>query len=145
MSERPGNTGTYSLPPLVTRLPQPRGLGRGMIDSQFARFVVTKPADVVVAARKARILAALADVEKMRRTRFGKAVTEACRSVLAFGGRPEVAFGLVELESFDGQTSVEVTVEWMNSADSQVEHPRLQVVPAANGTAVDLSITRRSV
>ncbi|MFT5327638.1 MAG: two-component system sensor histidine kinase/response regulator, partial [Planctomycetaceae bacterium] len=116
MLDHPGNPGTASssLPPVI--LPRRSHQVRRMSDSLLSSFVVTKPADVIVAARKARILASLANLEKTRRTRLSKAVTETCRGVLSFGGVARVTFGIADS---NGQASVEITVVWQATDDTK--------------------------
>ncbi|NQV26147.1 MAG: response regulator [Rhodopirellula sp.] len=81
-----------------------------MSELQLASFLVTKSADVTVAARKARMLAAFADIENGRRIRLGKALTETCRSILSFGGTASIEFGLI---TPNGQTTVEISIQWL--------------------------------
>jgi two-component system sensor histidine kinase/response regulator len=88
-----------------------------MSESQLARFHVAKSADVSVAARKSRMLAALADIERARRTRLSRAVTEICRTILTFGGTADVNFAVT---SSDGQSRVEVSVEWTKADGSEI-------------------------
>lgn len=83
-----------------------------MSEAVLAEFPILKPVDVTVAARKARVLAALANIERARRTRFGKAVTEACRGITAVGGTPLVRY---QVGDSDTRPTVEVVVTWMES------------------------------
>ena len=99
-------------------IPRRKGMVRRMSESQLASLLVIRPADVTIAARKARILAALADVEKSRRSRFGKATAEVCRSILSFGGIASVEFGTVSPE---GQPAIQATIRWQVADDSPIE------------------------
>jgi len=118
MSDHPGKSGPASIFLTPSLLPRRSYQVRRMSDSLLSSFVVTKPVDVPVAARKARILAALANLEKPRRTRLGKAVTETCRSILSSGGNASVTYGIADS---DGQAILEITVVWQVTSDTENE------------------------
>lgn len=104
-----------------------------MSEAVLAEFSVRKPADVTVAARKARVLAALADIDRPRRVRFGKSLTESCRGILALGGSPLVRYAV---DRFESQPTIEAVVTWQDS------HTTEDTVSTKSEDAPDLAMRR---
>lgn len=84
-----------------------------MTDTVLTEFPVLKSADVAVAARKGRVLAALANIDRSRRVRFAKALTETCRGLIALGGLPNVVY---RFNVSDSQSTIEAIVQWSEPA-----------------------------
>jgi len=81
---------------------------RRVVDATIAEFLLKRESDAGELARRARVLAALAELPARRRRELEEAVGQVCRAIAAHGGTATVRFALTERL---GQRFVEVSVQ----------------------------------